>query len=194
MNVALTASITTLPVQLCKTATWDRGKELSGDAHFKSDVGTKVFFADPRSPSQRPSNENTNGLLRQCFQKGTDLSRLSADDLKAVAHTLNYRPRRVLGWKTPAEVFEEQLHSLQRQVELAQFRSIPSGETLAESSIVASVGSRGDSFDNAMAEALNSVYNAELVDRRRWSGLIEVMAETSRCWLPRRKPNQEEPV
>lgn len=100
MNVALTASITTLPVQLCKTATWDRGKELSGDAHFKSDVGTKVFFADPRSPSQRPSNENTNGLLRQCFQKGTDLSRLSADDLKAVAHTLNYRPRRVLGWKT----------------------------------------------------------------------------------------------
>lgn len=77
-------------------------------------TGTKVFFADPYSPWQRPSNENTNGLLRQYFPKGTDLSRWSAEDLEAVAYVLNNRPRNVLGWKTPTEVFEEQLRSLQQ--------------------------------------------------------------------------------
>jgi IS30 family transposase len=114
MNAALTASITKLPQQLRKTLTWDRGKELSGHAQFAMDTGTKVFFADPHSPWQRPTNENTNGLLRQYFPKGTDLSRWCAEDLEAVAHALNNRPRKTLGWKTPAEVFEEQLRSLQQ--------------------------------------------------------------------------------
>ncbi len=114
MNAALTASMTTLPEQLRKTLTWDRGKELSGHALFTVETGTKVFFADPHSPWQRPTNENTNGLLRQYFPKGTDLSRWSAEDLEAVAHTLNNRPRKILGWKTPAEVLEEQLRSLQQ--------------------------------------------------------------------------------
>ncbi len=114
MNAALTVSITTLPEQLRKTLTWDRGKELSGHAQFALETGTKVFFADPHSPWQRPTNENTNGLLRQYFPKGTDLSRWSAEELEAVAHTLNNRPRKVLGWKTPAEVFDEQLRSLQQ--------------------------------------------------------------------------------
>ncbi len=112
MNAALTASIAKLPEQLRKTLTWDRGKELSGHALFALETGTRVFFADPHSPWQRPTNENTNGLLRQYFPKGTDLSRWSAEDLEAVAHTLNNRPRKTLGWKTPAEVFEEQLRSL----------------------------------------------------------------------------------
>ena len=114
MNAALTASMTRLPEQLRQTLTWDRGKELSGHAQFALDTGTKVFFADPHSPWQRPTNENTNGLLRQYFPKGTDLSRWSAEDLEAVALTINDRPRKVLGWRTPAEVFVEQLRSLQQ--------------------------------------------------------------------------------
>jgi IS30 family transposase len=114
MNTALTVSMTKLPEQLRKTLTWDRGKELSGHAQFAFDTGTKVFFADPHSPWQRPTNENTNGLLRQYFPKGTDLSRWSSEDLEAVAQAINNRPRKVLGWRTPAEVFEEQLRSLQQ--------------------------------------------------------------------------------
>jgi IS30 family transposase len=114
MNAALTTSVTALPQQLRKTLTWDRGKELSGHAQFALETGTQVFFADPHSPWQRPSNENTNGLLRQYFPKGTDLSRWSAEDLEAVAHALNNRPRKILDWKTPAEIFEEQLRSLQQ--------------------------------------------------------------------------------
>jgi hypothetical protein len=84
--------MTKLPEQLRKTLTWDRGKELSGHAQFAFETGTKVFFADPHSPWQRPTNENTNGLLRQYFPKGTDLSRWSAEDLEAVALALNNRP------------------------------------------------------------------------------------------------------
>ena len=114
MNAALTSSMTRLPEQLRKTLTWDRGKELSGHAQFALETGTRVFFTDPHSPWQRPSNENTNGLLRQYFPKGTDLSRWSAEDLEAVAHALNNRPRKTLDWKTPAEVFEEQLRSVQQ--------------------------------------------------------------------------------
>lgn len=114
MNAALTASLTTLPIQLRKTLTWDRGKELSGHALLTLDTGTRVFFADPHSPWQRPTNENTNGLLRQYFPKGTDLSRWSAEDLEAVALALNNRPRKILDWRTPAEVFAEQLRSLQQ--------------------------------------------------------------------------------
>ncbi|WP_409483479.1 IS30 family transposase [Arsenicicoccus dermatophilus] len=114
MSQALAASSTSLPQQLRKTITWDRGKELSGHAAFAIATGTKVYFADPHSPWQRPTNENTNGLLRQYFPKGTDLSRWSAADLQAVAYALNNRPRKVLGWKTPAEVFDEHLRSLNR--------------------------------------------------------------------------------
>ena len=114
MNAALIASVATLPQQLRKTLTWDRGKELSGHAAFALESGTRVFFADPHSPWQRPTNENTNGLLRQYFPKGTDLSRWTAEDLEAVAHALNNRPRKILGWRTPAEVFEAQLRSLQQ--------------------------------------------------------------------------------
>jgi IS30 family transposase len=92
----------------------EHSRELSGHALFALETGTKVFFAAPHSPWQRPSNENTNGLLQHYFPNGTDLSRWSAQDLEAVAYALNNRPRKVLGWKPPAEVFEEQLRSLQQ--------------------------------------------------------------------------------
>lgn len=114
MNAALTTSMTTLPEQIRKALTWDRGKELSGHAQFALDTGTRVFFADPHSPWQRPTNENTNGLLRQYFPKGTDLSRWSAEALEAVALAINNRPRKLHDWRNPAEVFAEQLRSLQR--------------------------------------------------------------------------------
>ena len=73
-----------------------------------------VFFADPQAPWQRGTNENTNGLLRQYSPKGTDLSVWSTEDIEAVAHTLNTRPRKILGWKSPAEAFDEHLRSLQQ--------------------------------------------------------------------------------
>jgi len=114
MKNALTSTISTLPKQLCQSLTWDRGKELSQHAQFKIETGVPVYFADPHSPWQRGTNENTNGLLRQYFPKGTDLSRWNAKEIEAVATALNSRPRKVLGWKTPAEAFNEHLHSLKR--------------------------------------------------------------------------------
>ena len=85
MKNALAATITTLPEQLRRSLTWDRGKEMSAHAQFKIETGLPVYFADPHSPWQRGTNENTNGLLRQYFPKGTDLSRWCADEIEAVA-------------------------------------------------------------------------------------------------------------
>ena len=112
MKNALQSTMTTMPEGLLRSLTWDRGKELSAHAQFKIDTGIAVYFADPHSPWQRGTNENTNGLLRQYFPKGTDLSRWSAEDLMAVQAAVNSRPRKVLGWRTPAEALDAQLESL----------------------------------------------------------------------------------
>jgi IS30 family transposase len=109
MKNALATTMTTLPGQLRRSLTWDRGKELSQHAAFRIETSIPVYFADPQSPWQRGTNENTNGLLRQYFPKGTDLSRWSAEAIEAVAHALNTRPRKTLGWKTPAEALDEHL-------------------------------------------------------------------------------------
>ena len=114
MKNALASAMTELPEHLRRSLTWDRGKELSQHAAFKVETGIPVFFADPQSPWQRGTNENTNGLLRQYFPKGTDLSRWTAEEIQAVALTLNRRPRKTLGWKTPAERFDDHVKSVQQ--------------------------------------------------------------------------------
>jgi len=100
---AMTAKILTLPAALRRSITWDQGKEMAQHSQFTIDTGVPVFFADPHSPWQRGSNENTNGLLRQYFPKGISLRRFTEADLDAAADSLNGRPRQTLGWDTPAE-------------------------------------------------------------------------------------------
>jgi transposase, IS30 family len=104
---AIAAHIVTLPGQLRRSLTWDRGKEMADHLRFTVDTGVRVYFCDPHSPWQRGSNENTNGLLRQYFPKGTDLSGVSQDQLDAVARELNDRPRQTLGWMKPSEALAE---------------------------------------------------------------------------------------
>lgn len=111
---AIASAITTLPVQLRRSLTWDQGAEMAQHAQLSIDTDLQVFFCDPQSPWQRGTNENTNGLLRQYFPKGTDLSRHSSRELTAVAATLNERPRMTLNWRTPAEAFNELLLSCEQ--------------------------------------------------------------------------------
>jgi IS30 family transposase len=106
---SITGTITSLPDQLRRSLTWDQGAEMSQHARLKIDTGLDIYFCDPHSPWQRGTNENTNGLLRQYFPKGTDLSAHNTDALEAVALALNMRPRKTLGWRTPAEAFDEHL-------------------------------------------------------------------------------------
>ena len=104
---AMTATIQTLPASLRRTLTWDQGREMGEHRQFTIDTGVEVFFCDPHSPWQRGSNENTNGLLRQYFPKGTDLSVHDAAALRAAADSLNGRPRKTLDWKNPSEKLAE---------------------------------------------------------------------------------------
>ena len=104
---AIAGNICKLPEKLRQSLTWDQGAEMAQHAQLRIASGLEIYFCDPQSPWQRGSNENTNGLLRQYFPKGTDLSRHTVGELDAVAHALNTRPRKTLGWKTPAEILDQ---------------------------------------------------------------------------------------
>lgn len=113
---AIARSITTLPMRLRRSLAWAQGAELSQHARLRIDTGVPVYFCDPHSPWQRGTTENTNGLLRHYFPKGTDLSAHTAEDLEAVAAALNARPRKALGWRTPAEALDGKLRAVQPNV------------------------------------------------------------------------------
>jgi IS30 family transposase len=103
---AIAGTISSLPAHLRRSLTWDQGAEMAQHAKLRIDTGLEIYFCDPQSPWQRGSNENTNGLLRQYFPKGTDLSQHGTAELSAVAHALNTRPRKTLGWRTPTEALD----------------------------------------------------------------------------------------
>ena len=109
LHDAIVPSINTLPGQLRRSLTWDNGKEMAMHRKITMATGMRIYFADPRSPWQRGSNENTNGLLRQYFPKGISLRQFDAEHLAAVAAQLNGRPRETLHWHTPAEALNEML-------------------------------------------------------------------------------------
>ena len=106
---AITTTFATLPQQLRRSLTWDQGKEMSLHVQVATATGMPVFFADPHSPWQRGTNENTNGLIREYFPKGTDLSIHDPEELAYVAAEINGRPRKRLNWETPAEAFQRLL-------------------------------------------------------------------------------------
>jgi len=106
---ALTATVQRLPDHLWQSLTWDQGKEMAQHVQFSIDTGVDVYFCDPKSPWQRGTNENTNGLLRQYFPKGSDMSKLAQDDLDQAAYSLNTRPRQTLGGMTPSDKLAETL-------------------------------------------------------------------------------------
>ena len=113
-----TRRLRTLPKAFRQTLTYDQGREMARHQELERRTGIRVFFADPHSPWQRPTNENTNGLLRQYFPKGTDLSEYSQRHLTFVANELNNRPRKSLGFRTPAEVMAQQIRELNAGVAL----------------------------------------------------------------------------
>ena len=111
---ALKRSIATLPAQLRRSLTWDQGSEMAEHRRFSVESGVDVYFCDPQSPWQRGSNENTNGLLRQYFAKGESLTGVSQERLDEVADKLNRRPRKTLGFATPAQKLTELIDGLEQ--------------------------------------------------------------------------------
>jgi Integrase core domain len=176
---AIAASIGTLPHQLRRSLTWDQGAGMAQHAQLRIDTGLAIYFCDPQSPWQRGTNENTNGLLRQYFPKGTDLTKHSANDLAAVVAALNGRPRKTLSWKTrpkPSMSSYAPLNktALRRPVEPGQYTSWTFSQRVRAAGLAHSLGTIGDAFDNAAVESLWARRQTELLDTRKWMTRVEL--------------------
>ena len=179
MKNALANTMSTLPEQLARSLTWDRGKEMSAHTAFKVETGIPVFFADPQSPWQRGTNENTNGLLRQYFPKGTDLSRWSTEETQAVAHALNTGPERhSVGRLRPKPSTSTYCCSnkpvLLPPVESGQFRSHAFVRALREADLNGSMGRVGACADNAAMESFFSLLQKNVLNRKHWASREEL--------------------
>ena len=182
MKNALASTMTTLPEQLRRSLTWDRGKELSQHAAFKVETGIPVYFADPQSPWQRGTNENTNGLLRQYFPKGTDLARWSADEIEAVAASAQQPtpqdPRLENTGRSTERVFTIKSTSqcCDHRLSPVSIARLTYTERLDETGWEL-CWLKGDAYDNAMAEAWVATFKSEAVDGRRFHSLSTQNAE-----------------
>jgi transposase, IS30 family len=176
MRDVLASRFVSMPEQLRRSLTWDRARNSPSS---RLPPVWPIYFADPHSPWQRGTNENTNGLLRQYFPKGTDLSRWSREEIEAIAGALNARPRKTLSWKTPPKPSTSSYcysnkAVLPRPLEPGQYTSWAFTQRAKDSGLLPSMGTIGDAYDNAVIESFWARMQTELLDRRGWNTRVEL--------------------